>query len=106
MRVLVELRIAGSVSGVLDRPVVPHVLQQGLGASAQTRDAVTGLLSQMPLQRTARGAGTPQQLQRDLAFWIERYYNREHCHSTLGPLSQIDYEQHFIAARTFISADP
>ena len=42
----------------------------------------------------------PQQLQRDLAFWIEGYYNRERRHSTIGYLSPIDYEQAFIAART------
>ena len=35
----------------------------------------------------------PQQLQRDLAFWIEGYYNRERRHSTIGYLSPIDYEQ-------------
>lgn len=39
-----------------------------------------------------------QQLQRDLAFWIEGYYNRERRHSTIGYLSPIDYEQHFITA--------
>ncbi len=49
---------------------------------------------------------TPQQLQRDLAFWIEGYYNRERRHSTLGYLSPIDYEQQFIAARTLTPADP
>ena len=34
----------------------------------------------------------PQQLQRDLAFWIEDYYNRERCHSTIDYISPIDYE--------------
>ncbi|MBE9154978.1 integrase core domain-containing protein [Cyanobium sp. LEGE 06113] len=34
---------------------------------------------------------SPQQLQRDLAFWIEGYYNRERRHSTIGFLSPIDY---------------
>lgn len=43
---------------------------------------------------------SPQQLQRDLAFWIEGYYNRERRHSTIGYLSPIDYEQQFVAART------
>ena len=43
---------------------------------------------------------SPQQLQRNLAFWIEGYYNRERRHSTIGFLSPIDYEQQFIAART------
>ena len=42
---------------------------------------------------------SPQQLQRDLAFWIEGYYNRERRHSTIGYMSPIDYEQACIAAR-------
>ncbi len=49
---------------------------------------------------------TPQQLHRDLAFWIEGYYNRERRHSTLGYLSPIAYEQQFIAARTLTPANP
>ena len=49
---------------------------------------------------------TPQQLQRDLAFWIEGYYNRERRHSTIGYLSPIDFEQQAIAARTLTSANP
>lgn len=43
---------------------------------------------------------SPQQLQRDVAFWIEGYYNRERRHSTLDYHSPINYEQQFIAART------
>jgi putative transposase len=49
---------------------------------------------------------SPQQLQRDLAFWIEGYYNRERRHSTIGYLSPIDYEQQFIAARTLTPVSP
>jgi putative transposase len=49
---------------------------------------------------------SPQQLQRDLAFWIEGYYNRERRHSTIGYLSPIGYEQQFIAASTFTPANP
>jgi transposase InsO family protein len=48
----------------------------------------------------------PQQLQRDLAFWIEGYYNRERRHSSIGYLSPIDYEQQFIAARTLTPVNP
>ena len=40
---------------------------------------------------------SPQQLQRDLAFWIEGYDNRERRHSTIGYLSPIDYEQRAVA---------
>ena len=39
----------------------------------------------------------PQQLQRDLAVWIEGYYNRERRHSTIGYLSPIVYEQQFVS---------
>ncbi len=46
------------------------------------------------------------ELQRDLAFWIEGYYNRERRHSTIGYLSPIDYEQQFIAARTLTPVNP
>jgi transposase InsO family protein len=42
----------------------------------------------------------PKQLQRDLAFWIEGYYNRERRHSTISYLSPIDYEQQFAVAHT------
>jgi transposase InsO family protein len=49
---------------------------------------------------------SPQQLQRDLAFWIEGYYNRERRHSTIGYLSPIDYEQQFVAARTLTTVSP
>ncbi len=42
----------------------------------------------------------PQQLQRDLAFWIECHYNSEQRHSTNGYLSPIDYEQQFIPGPT------
>ena len=43
---------------------------------------------------------SPQNLQRELAFWIEGYYNRERRHSTIGYLSPIDYEQRFVACPT------
>lgn len=39
---------------------------------------------------------TPQQLHRDLSFWIEGYYNRERPLSTLGYLIPIDYHCQFI----------
>jgi putative transposase len=49
---------------------------------------------------------SPQQLQRDLAFWIDGYYNRERRHSTLNYLSPIGYEQQFVAAHKLTTADP
>jgi transposase InsO family protein len=49
---------------------------------------------------------SPQQLQRDLAFWIEGYYNRERRHSTIGYVSPIDYEQQSTAAHRLNPAEP
>ncbi len=49
---------------------------------------------------------SPQQLQRDLVFWIVGYYNRERQHSSIGYLGPIDYEQQFIAIRTLTPANP
>ena len=49
---------------------------------------------------------SPQQLQRDLAFWIEGYYNREHRQSTIDYLSPIDYEQQLITAHTLTPVNP
>jgi putative transposase len=42
----------------------------------------------------------PQQLQRDLAFWIEDYYNRQQPHSIVGHLSPMKYEHRAITAPT------
>ena len=47
---------------------------------------------------------SPRELQRDLASWIEGYYNRERRHSTIGYLSPIVYEQQFNTALTLTSA--
>jgi putative transposase len=52
------------------------------------------------------GLISPQQLQRDLASWIEDCYNRGRRHSTISYLSPIDYEQRSTAARTLIPAEP
>jgi transposase InsO family protein len=42
----------------------------------------------------------PEQLIRQLAFWINGYYNRERRHSRIGYLSPIDYEKQFINTST------
>jgi len=47
-----------------------------------------------------------KQLQHDLAFWIDGYYNRERCHSTLSNLSLVDYEQQFVAIRRLTHTVP
>ena len=49
---------------------------------------------------------SPQQLQRDLALWIEVDYNRERHQSTICCFSPIDYEQQFIAAYTLTPVNP
>ncbi|MGB7565975.1 MAG: DDE-type integrase/transposase/recombinase [Prochlorococcaceae cyanobacterium] len=43
---------------------------------------------------------SPQQLQRDWAFWIDGHYNRERRHST------IDFEQQLIAAHSPAHVEP
>ena len=71
--VLPELGVAGPVPGILNRPAVSHVPQQGCGCGPETRDVVTGyglrptaststaLRSRVPLQRTARIVALPGQ---------------------------------------------
>jgi putative transposase len=49
---------------------------------------------------------SPHQLQRNLGFWIEGYYNHERRHSTIDYLSPIDYDQAFITARTLTPVNP
>jgi transposase InsO family protein len=49
---------------------------------------------------------SPEQLKRNLAFWIEGYDNRERRHSTICYLSPIDYEQRFIADPTLTPVNP
>jgi hypothetical protein len=71
MRVLPELGVAGPVPGILNRPLVSHVLQQSCGRCPETRDLVTGygfrltactstaLPSRVHLQRTAMIVALP-----------------------------------------------
>jgi transposase InsO family protein len=61
---------------------------------------------ELELEGNRRVPISPQQLRRDLAFWIEGYYNRERRHSTIAYLSPIDYEQQFIATRTLTPVNP
>lgn len=48
---------------------------------------------QLELDDNRKELISPQQLQRNWAFWIEGSYNRERSHSTIGYLSPIAYEQ-------------
>ena len=61
---------------------------------------------ELDLDDDAETLKSPQQLIRQLAFWIDGYYNRERRHSTIGYLSPIDYEQQFINTRTLTTAGP
>ena len=64
------------------------------------------LKHELGLDDDAKFLISPQQLIRDLAFWIDGYYNRERRHSTIAYLSPIDYEQQFINTRTLKSVEP
>jgi transposase InsO family protein len=64
------------------------------------------LKHELELDDDAKSLISPQQLIRDLAFWIDGYYNRERRHSTIAYVSPIDYEQQFINASTLIPVEP
>jgi transposase InsO family protein len=64
------------------------------------------LKHELGLDDAAQALLSPQQLLRQLAFWIDGYYNRERRHSTIGYLSPIDYEQQFINTRTLSTVMP
>ena len=64
------------------------------------------LKHELELDNNAKTLLSPQQLIREMAFWIDGYYNRERRHSTIGYLSPIDYEQQFINTRTLSHVEP
>ena len=64
------------------------------------------LKHELGLDDEAEILNSPQQLIRQLAFWIDGYYNRERRHSTIGYLSPIDYEQQAINTRTLTPVEP
>lgn len=64
------------------------------------------LKHELGLDHAAQALLNPQQLLRQLAHWIECYYNRKHRHSTNGYLSPIDYEHQFTNTRTLSSVMP
>jgi len=61
---------------------------------------------ELDLDDDAEILASPQQLIRQLAFWIDGYYNREHRQSTIGHLSPFDYEQQAINTRTLTPVQP
>ena len=64
------------------------------------------LKHELDLDDDAAILNSPQQLIREMAFWIDGYYNRERRHSTIGYLSPIDYEQQFVNARRLDRVEP
>jgi transposase InsO family protein len=64
------------------------------------------LKHELGLDDDAETLNSPQQLIREMAFWIDGYYNRERRHSTIGYLSPIDYEQQAINTRTLSPVEP
>ena len=65
VRVFSELRVTRPVPGILDRPPIAYVLQQGLGCCPETRDLVTGFIDGLAVSdalaahRQDRGAARP-----------------------------------------------
>jgi putative transposase len=49
---------------------------------------------------------SPQQLIREMAFWLDCYYNRERRHSMIGYPNPIDFDQHFINTLTINHVEP
>jgi len=66
----------------------------------------TTLKHELALNNSTLELLTPQQLMRQLAFWVDDYYNRERRHSTIDYLSPIEYEQQFINTRTLNHVEP
>jgi transposase InsO family protein len=64
------------------------------------------LKHELGLDDAAEILNSPQQLIRQMAFWIDGYYNRERRHSTIGYLSPINYEQQYVTARTLTTVGP
>ncbi len=58
------------------------------------------LKHELDLDDDAETMKSPQQLIRQLAFYIDSYYNHERRHSTISYVSPINYEQQFINTRT------
>jgi len=64
------------------------------------------LKHELDLDDDAAILNSPQQLIREMAFWIDGYYNRERRHSTIDYLSPIDYEQQYGLRPTASTSTP
>ena len=114
-------RLHGGIAGAPGPEPGPGPAANGTGAAA---DGITSSMSgkgccwdnavleslfstlqhELNLDGDTESRIAPKQLQRDLAFWIDGYYNRERRHSTLSYLSLIDDEQQFVATHTLTYA--
>ena len=79
---------------------------KGCWDNAVAESFFSTLKHELGVANAAQALLSPQQLLRQLAFWIEGYFNRERRHSTIGYLSPIDYEQQFISTRILSSVMP
>jgi putative transposase len=64
------------------------------------------LKHELRLDADARTLISPQQLIRDLAFWIDGYYKLERRLLTIDYRSPIDYNKKLINAHTLIPVEP
>ena len=87
--------------------LVPSMSRRGnCWDNAVVESFFSTLKHELGLDDDAEILNSPQQLIRQMAFWIDGYYNRERRHSTIGYLSPIDYEQQFINTRTLSPVNP
>jgi len=74
--------------------------------NAVVESSFSTIKHELGLDDDAEILNSPQQLIREMAFWIDGYYNRERRHSTIGNFSPIDYEQQLINTRTVSPMEP
>jgi transposase InsO family protein len=84
-----------------EQKIIRNISAKGCGwDNAVVESFFSTLKLELDLDDNREERISPRQLQRDLAIWIEGYYNRERRHSTIGYTSPIDCEQRFIATST------
>jgi putative transposase len=79
------------------------LIRGSIGMEGVAESFFSTLKLELDLDDNRKELITPQQLQRDLVFWIEGYYRERH-HSTIGYLGPIVYEQQFVSAPKLIPA--
>ncbi|MEB3361882.1 MAG: hypothetical protein VKI42_07150 [Synechococcaceae cyanobacterium] len=88
------------------RTLDPNPLQHAVELRHQWLHFFSTLKQELDLDDDAEILTSPPQLIRQLAFWIDGYYNSERRHSMIGYLSPIDSEQQFINTRTLTPVKP